>query len=196
MTHFSLNLIFDGLKPILTQCKTVAMSAFILSPIALNEQPNLIENKPIQINSINTINHQLTEKEKANFAHFSSTMISLIDTISPFIDFATTIAYENGALISDEQLIELDQKLDLFEILSQQITSKMQQFGLKNSLFVEKLSEFNLKMTTFCDVVKSVKYKAMLDDIVQNRVYTGVDSVGYTYNPEHSFDDFKKAMMI
>lgn len=191
MTNFSLNLIFDGLKPIFTQCKIAAMSAFIL-PVAFNTpQINLTENKPIQIRSINITSQYI----KTELNTFIENMIGLINTINPFIDFATQIAYESGALIPDQDLVELEQKLREFNQITQQITMNMPQSVPENKYFVEKLTSLSQKMTIFCQVVKSVKYKAMSDEVVSTRVYQGKESVGYRFSAEHSFDDFKKAML-
>ncbi|MGF7432098.1 hypothetical protein [Pasteurella bettyae] len=195
MTTFSLNLIFDGLKPILTQCKTVAMSVFVLSPVALNTAIST-ENTPIQIHRIHHFSHKLTESEKVHFSQFADQMVKLIDTINPFIDFVTNIAIDNGALISDKHLMILEQKLIEFQENTQKIAQIMNQTGLKKPLFTMKLAVFSQKMANFCDTLKSAKYKSESDEVIAGRLYKGKESVGYSYNPQHTFDDFKKAMMI
>lgn len=63
-------------------------------------------------------------------------------------------------------------------------------------MIIHKLSELVQKVNAFCHVVKSVKYKSLSDEIVLHRVYQGDETVGYSYNEQHSFEDFKKAMMM
>lgn len=196
MTTFQLNLIFDGLKPIFTQCKAVAISACLLSPIALSTPVLSQENKPVQIHSIHNVGHKLTETEKISLTHLANHIISLIDTINPFIDFASQIAYDNGSLIPDADLSKLEQKIMEFQENTQQIKQKMYQSEWENAMLIDKLSVFGQKITTFCNIVKSVKYKSMSDEVITNRLYQGIESVGYSYSAEHSFDDFKKAMMM
>lgn len=192
MTHFSLNPIFDGLKPIFAQCKIAVMSVFVLSPVAFSAtQSNVVENKPIQIRGINAISqHTNTELNQ-----FIDNMIGLINTINPFIDFTTQIAYEMGALISDQDLIELEQRLKDFNQITQQIKVNMPQSIEKNKIFVEKLMSLSQKMTIFSQVVKSVKYKAISDKVISTRIYQGEESVGYRFNAEHNFDEFKKLIL-
>lgn len=192
MTHFSLNQIFDGLKPMLTQCKMAMMSVFVLSPVAFNaNQIYIVENKPIQIRSINTISPNINTELNT----FINNMIGLINTINPFIDCLTQIAYEIGALITEQDLIELEQNLKEFNQITQQIKVNMSQPVAQNRVFVEKLISLNEKMITFSQMVKSAKYKAISDEVISARFYQGEKSVGYRFNAEHNFDEFKKAIL-
>lgn len=57
--------------------------------------------------SINTISPNINTELNT----FINNMIGLINTINPFIDCLTQIAYEIGALITEQDLIELEQNL-------------------------------------------------------------------------------------
>lgn len=194
-TGFSLNFVFDGLKPVLTKCQMVAMSICILSPVAFNSTV-AIENKPVQIYRISKVAHKLTENEKVTFAKFSDDITSLVDTIHPFIDMIIPLAYHNGVGITDSQLLILEQRIVELRENTQKITQQMQQIHLDHHSFFNKLDEFIHKMVILCQVLKSAKYKLITDRVVSERLYKGTQSVGYTFNQTESFDEFKKAMMV
>ncbi|MBB5151589.1 hypothetical protein [Histophilus somni] len=59
----------------------------------------------------------------------------------------------------------------------------------------KELDNLNEKMITFSQIVKSAKYKAISDEVISARIYQGKKSVGYRFNAEHNFDEFKKAIL-
>ncbi|MBF0786144.1 hypothetical protein E4T80_11805 [Muribacter muris] len=55
--------------------------------------------------------------------------------------------------------------------------------------------KFSTKVELLYVELYSHKYKEIVEQVILKRSYQGKESVGYTFNPDHSFDDFKKALL-
>ena len=192
MKNLSLNPIFEGLTPIFKQLKIVAMSAFLFSPVALNVQAKSVEMKDVRIFSVQK--PQINTQDTQAFYKFADNARNLIQVTSSLTDVATLFVPLASGAISIEEISFLEDKVNEYDRLISAIFAEMAQCGLSHPLFVSELNNLSDKMHHFGNMMKSEKYKQQSDQVVLPRLYNGKESVGYTFNKEHSFDDFKRAM--
>lgn len=193
MKNLSLNPIFEGLTPIFKQLKTVAMSAFLVFPVALNVQAKSVEMKNVRIVSVQK--SQISTQDTQAFYKFADNARNLIQVTSSLTDVATLFVPLASGAISIEEILFLEDKVNEYDRLISAIFAEMAQCGLSHPLFVSELNNLSDKMHHFCNMMKSEKYKQQSDQVVLSRLYNGKESVGYAFNKEHSFDDFKRAIL-
>lgn len=193
MKNLSLNPIFEGLTPIFKQLKTAAMSAFLVFPVALNVHAKSVETKSVQIFTVQKI--KISTQDEQAFYQFADNAVNLVQVTSALTDFAISFVPQAFEAISMEEVLFLEDKANEYDRLIAAIFADMAQFGLTHPLFVSELNNLSNKMHHFCNMMKSEKYKQQSDQVVLSRLYNGKESVGYSFNKEHSFDDFKRAML-
>lgn len=192
MTNLSLNPIFEGLEPIFKQLKTAAISACLVVPAVLNIHAKSVET--VQIVSVQKL--RLSPQDEKAFYKFASNAIDLVQVTSALTDFAISLIPQAFNVISTNDIQSLEEKTNEYDHLITNIISGMNQFDLNHPALVSELNNLSNKMHTFCDIVKSGKYKQESDKVVLSRIYRTPEDAGYTYKSSHSFDDFKKAVMI
>lgn len=192
MTNLSLNPIFEGLEPIFKQLKTAAISACLVVPAVLNIQVKSVET--VQIVSVQKL--RLSPQDEQAFYEFASNAIDLVQVTSALTDFAISLIPKAFNVISTNDIQSLEEKTNEYDHLITNIISGMNQFDLNHPALVSELNNLSNKMHTFCNIVKSEKYKQESDKVVLSRIYRTPEDAGYTYKSSHSFDDFKKAMMM
>lgn len=194
MKNLSLNPIFEGLIPIFKQLKTAVMSACLVFPVALNVQAKSVETKSVQIFSVQEIKKSTQDAQA--FYQFADNAVNLVQvTSSALTDFAISFVPQAFEAISMEEVLFLEDKANEYDRLIAAIFDGMARFGLTHPLFVSELNNLSNKMHHFCNMMKSEKYKQQSDQVVLSRLYNGKESVGYTFNKAHSFNDFKRAML-
>lgn len=193
MQKLSLNPILEGLTPIFNQLKTVAISASLMFPVALNVQTKSEEIKNIQFFSVQK--SEIRVQDPQIFYQFVDNLINLIQVTSSLTDVAIAFAPQASEAIPTKEILFLEEKVNEYDRLISAIFIEMAQCGLSHSSFVSALNSLSSKMHHFCNMMKSEKYKQQSDEVVLSRLYNGQDSVGYIFNKEHTFDDFKNAIL-
>ena len=184
MTNLSLNPIFESFTPIFKQLKTVAMSALLIVPFAANH--------PVR-NSAQSVNIFRVQADESKLSKQDiEKIIDMVRAVSAITDFViTSITPESLSYIDLDDILTLEDKINRYDDLSYKIMAKTQFLELSSTL-----QSFSNKMHTLCNMMKSEKYKQQSDEVVLSRLYRTPNDVGYTYNSSHSFEDFKKAMMM
>ncbi|WP_032092069.1 hypothetical protein [Necropsobacter rosorum] len=184
MTNLSLNPIFESFAPIFKQLKTAAMSALLIVPLA--------ENHPVP-NTTQSVNIFSVQADKSKLSNQDiEKIIDMVRAVSAITDFViTSITPESLSNIDLSDVLTLEDKINRYDDLAYKIMANTNSPELSSTL-----QSFSNKMHTLCNMMKSEKYKQQSDEVVLSRLYNSNQDVGYTYNSSHSFDDFKKAMIM
>lgn len=185
MTNLSLNPIFESFAPIFKQLKTAAMSALFIAPLAINH--------PVRhtTHTVNIFSVQTDENKSINQQDIEK-IIDMVKAVSAITDFViTSITAESLSYIDLSDVLRLESKINKYDNLANNIMANNKSPELSTTL-----QSFSNKMHTLCNMMKSEKYKQESDKVVLSRVYRTPEDAGYTYKSSHSFDDFKKAMMM
>ena len=185
MTNLSLNPIFESFAPIFKQLKTAAMSALFIAPLAINHPvrhtTHTVNIFSVQTNENKSINQQDIEK-----------IIDMVTAVSAITDFViASITAESLSYIDLDDVLRLESKINKYDDLANNIMANNKSPELSTTL-----QSFSNKMHTLCNMMKSEKYKQESDEVVLSRVYRTPEDAGYIYKSSHSFDDFKKAMLM
>lgn len=184
MTNLSLNPIFDSFAPIFKQLRTDAMSALLIAPIAMNH-PIRQTAQSVNIYRLQVENNRLSDQEISN-------LIDMVKAVSAITDFIiASITPDSLSIVTLDDILTLESTIKKYDSLTHRIMANNQSQPLSSTLCV-----FSNKMHTLCNMMKAEKYKQQSDDVVLSRLYRTSEDIGYTYTPSHSFDDFKKAMMM
>lgn len=183
MTNLSLNPIFESFAPIFKQLRVAAaaMSTLFIAPLAMNH-PVHHSTHTVNIFSVNkSLNQQDIEK-----------IIDMVKAVSAITDFViASITAESLSYIDLNDVLRLENKINKYDGLAHKIIANNKSPELSTTL-----QSFSNKMHTLCNMMKSEKYKQQSDEVVLSRVYHKSEDAGYTYKSSHSFDDFKKAVMM
>lgn len=187
MENLSLNLIFEDLSPIFKRLKTITTaSALMMIPFTVPSQSIQHIQHNIDISSI---------KDTAvtrNFNNKLNKVMTTIEKLSSRTDyFINSLTSEKLRTVKLQDILNIELEINQLDLIIKEIIDENRSISLSSEL--KKLSK---KMHLLCDMMKSEKYKQQSDEVLLSRSYQGEDSVGYTYNPEHSFDDFKKSIKM
>ncbi|MFQ1047125.1 hypothetical protein ACIRXL_12060 [Avibacterium paragallinarum] len=186
MRKIPLNPIFESLSPIFKRLSAlVTASTLMVTPLTSHSYSVQYTQHNI---SISTVKEDVIVKTYNDDLDVVTDMIKAASVLTDFIISSLTqevlTAISLGDIFKFESVIA---KLD--------ITSRTVIENNKSHILAFELKDFVHKMHQLCSIMKSEKYKQQSDEVVLSRTYQGKESIGYTYNPEHSFDDFKKAMI-
>ncbi|WP_118811419.1 hypothetical protein [Haemophilus haemolyticus] len=185
MTNLSLNPIFESFAPIFKQLKVAAMSALFIAPLAMNH--------PVRhsTHTVNIFSVKAYENKSLNQQDIEK-IIDMVKAVSAITDFViASITTESLSYIDLNDVLRLENKINKYDGLVHNIIANNKSPELSTTL-----QSFSNKMHTLCNMMKSEKYKQQSDEVVLSRIYHKSEDAGYTYKSSHSFDDFKKAVMM
>ena len=133
-------------------------------------------------------------------AHFRAVKFNQTASLADFI------AQSKPLLIIAAALFELanesaftqpihSQELAQLNLAAQQLTALSEQLPPQlDSEFVALFQHTVAKLAQFVQHLQAVEYKRQADLVLLSRGYEGTQSVGYTFNPDHSLQDFIHAV--
>lgn len=193
MQTLSLNPVLEGFSPIFKKLRAATFSALLIAPAVINVSIYSAENRPAQIRSVSNIN--LTNKDKQDFQQLAENALELTQSASSFVDFIIAMIPKLFDSIPLIDIITLENKIDEYDNLIRDLFVEMKHSKLEHPKLLEELQQLSQKTHYFCNAMKSREYKKQSDETVFPRVYQGEKSVGYRFNRDDSFEDFKKAML-
>ncbi|MFY1027431.1 hypothetical protein CFY87_04250 [Actinobacillus seminis] len=188
MANLSLNPIFDGLNPLFKQLKTVAMSACLTVPVVLSAQAKSSDNSDMQIFSVQKM--KASQQDMLLFTQSVQNVIDLAQVTTALTDLAISFVPWTFDVIPTHDILVLEEKVKEYD----ELIVEMRQYHYAHPRFISALDNLANKIHYLCHLVKSKQYKQQSDNVVFSRVYQGDSSVGYSFNAEHSFEDFRNAM--
>ncbi|WP_439291243.1 hypothetical protein [Lonepinella koalarum] len=190
MTNYSLQPIFESLKPIFSKFNTLAASLLLVSPVAVNNNSYITQHQKQTMQA----DQVLPTVQRLELQQFIEQNIALFDTINPLIDLATSMVFAHQQVIADEEVNQLESMINEFNGLSEKLIATFKQQQIPTAIFEQKADLFSAKLARFCQMAKAVSYKVAFDEYILPRTYQGEESVGYRFDRNHTFEDFKRAM--
>lgn len=181
-----------------TQFKSLIKPMLLVAPIMAST--DVIDSQ----STSSEAEHSYVQKQHTSIAlqkELDAVILQISETLIPQIDFALVLldtiigeAFYVSELIPENELIEFGQDVTALKHISHNLIKYGNQsgYGLNFAGSVESFSE---KVEELYTALYAGKYRHTADQVILPRSYRGEESVGYTFDPSHSFDDFKKALL-
>lgn len=195
------------------------MSTFSLTPIALEVwrqvqgflKPILLAaplmvNTEVDIKSLpssyvsqvqNDTRHNLLENSNdvdALIGELSISLVSQVNAALALLDIVIDAAVDVASSISEDELYNFGSDSELISRVGQYLI-QYEKMHSNNINFIKAIEQFSSKVNELYLALYASKYKGQTDKVIIERSYQGKHSVGYTFDPSHSFNDFKKALL-
>lgn len=173
--------------------KPILLVAPMMANIDVEPSYELLNNQYIY--SEKTLSDNELQKElDAVISHFSERLIPQIDFALVVLDALIGSATYVSDLIPENELNEFGKDVIALKHISYHLIQYERENRNKLEL-ANSIDRFSRKVEDLYKALCAGKYKAVADQVILARSYRGDESVGYTFDSYHSFDDFKKALL-
>lgn len=168
--------LFKGIKAILVGLPIITA---VPEPVLASQQPSVVQ-----------ANSQTIQIDESVIEQAIQLLMQDIPKVTLLLDAATHLMPLIANELPEQEIIEFGQLLKKLDLVAQQIVQMS-----KNKAFTDDVSLFTEKVQVMYQSMLSERHKKLADEVVKARLYQNTDSVGYRFDSNHSFDDFKKAIL-
>lgn len=193
MSNFSLTPIaLEVWKQVQGFLKPILLAA----PLMVNAEVDVKSLPSSEVSQIHSgTHHNLSENSSdIDIEHLSASLVSQSNAVLALLDIVINDAVEVAGSITEDELYSFGNDSELVSRLGQYLI-QYEKTHNNNVDFIKAIEQFSSKVNELYLALYASKYKEKADEVIIARSYQDRHSVGYTFDPSHSFDDFKKALL-
>lgn len=198
MSKFSLTPITPIALEVWKQVRGFLKPILLAAPLMVNAEVDVKPLSSLHMSQIQSdTRHNLSENcndADALIENLSMILVSQSNAALALLDIVINDAVEVAGSISEDELYSFGNDSELVSRLGQYLI-QYEKTHSNNVNFIKAIEQFSSKVNELYLALYASKYKEKADEVIIARSYQDRQSVGYTFDPSHSFDDFKKALL-
>lgn len=170
----------------------------LIAPFMVNTEVDVKSLPSSEVSQIHSgTHHNLSENSSdidALIEHLSASLVRQVNAALALLDIVIDSAVEVASSISEDELYSFGSDSELVSRIGQYLI-QYEKIHSNNVSVIRAIEQFSSKVNELYLALYASKYKEKADEVIIARSYQDRHSVGYTFDPSHSFDDFKKALL-